>query len=116
MNMARMKRSTTRLRPADYDADVRHLCKHVLHIMSTTTCHEAHSQDETTDALLHGSQFSLLSRLQELLECLKQLLRIDKDWLPHQEGYSMYIRPFAFSSAHTLGISKPSRCKILYSD
>ncbi|DBB04285.1 TPA: hypothetical protein ACH3X1_012782 [Trebouxia sp. C0004] len=48
----------------------------------------------------------------ELLECLKQLLRIDKDWLPHQEGYSMYIRPFAFSSAHTLGISKPSRSTI----
>lgn len=69
MNMARMKRSTTRLRLADYDAD-------------------------------------------ELLECLKQLLRIDKDWLPHQEGYSMYIRPFAFSSAHTLGISKPSRSTI----
>lgn len=22
----------------------------------------------------------------------------------------MYIRPFAFSSAHSLGISKPSRC------
>ena len=47
--------------------------------------------------------------LQELLECLKELLRIDKGWLPDQEGYSMYIRPFAFSSAHSLGITKPSR-------
>lgn len=47
--------------------------------------------------------------LQELLECLKELLRIDKAWLPRQEGYSMYIRPFAFSSAHHLGIVKPSR-------
>ena len=47
--------------------------------------------------------------LQELLECLKELLRIDKSWLPDQEGYSMYIRPFAFSSAHSLGITKPSR-------
>ena len=47
--------------------------------------------------------------VQELLQCLKELLRLDKAWLPHQEGYSMYIRPFAFSSAHTLGISKPGR-------
>ncbi|KAL3141818.1 hypothetical protein ABBQ32_004492 [Trebouxia sp. C0010 RCD-2024] len=66
MNMARMRRSTSRLRLADYDAN-------------------------------------------ELLKCLKELLRLDKAWLPHQEGYSMYIRPFAFSSAHTLGISKPGR-------
>ena len=47
--------------------------------------------------------------VQELLQCLKELLRIDRAWLPKQEGYSMYIRPFAYSSAHTLGISKPSR-------
>ena len=58
--------------------------------------------------LFFTSEFTFCS-LQELLQCLKELLRIDKAWLPRQEGYSMYIRPFAFSSAHSLGISKPSR-------
>lgn len=35
---------------------------------------------------------------QELLACLKQLLLVDASWLPAREGFSIYIRPFAFSS------------------
>ncbi|KAL4419522.1 hypothetical protein ABPG77_005753 [Micractinium sp. CCAP 211/92] len=45
---------------------------------------------------------------QELLECLKQLLLLDRSWLPAQEGYSLYIRPFAFASSGVLGVAKPS--------
>ena len=45
----------------------------------------------------------------ELLECLKELLRTDRGWLPAAEGYSLYVRPFAFSSAHTLGVARPTR-------
>jgi hypothetical protein len=37
-------------------------------------------------------------RLQELLGCLKQLLAVDRSWLPAQEGFSIYIRPFLYSS------------------
>jgi branched-chain amino acid aminotransferase len=29
----------------------------------------------------------------QFLECLKQLVRLDKDWIPNQRGYSLYIRP-----------------------
>lgn len=29
----------------------------------------------------------------ELLECIKELIRVDKEWIPHGEGYSLYIRP-----------------------
>jgi branched-chain amino acid aminotransferase len=29
----------------------------------------------------------------ELLECIKELVRVDKDWIPDGEGYSLYIRP-----------------------
>jgi len=61
MNMARMKRSTTRLRLADYDADVSHLCTHVLHAMpKNVICHVAGSNDETTDDLLLENQLSLI--------------------------------------------------------
>ncbi|KAK9823971.1 hypothetical protein WJX72_006714 [[Myrmecia] bisecta] len=46
---------------------------------------------------------------QELFTCLKELLKLEKRWLPDKEGYSIYIRPFAFSSTHTLGVAAPSR-------
>ncbi|EIE23563.1 branched-chain amino acid aminotransferase II [Coccomyxa subellipsoidea C-169] len=48
----------------------------------------------------------------ELLECLKELLRVDHQWLPEREGYSLYVRPFMFSSAHTLGVGRPTRSTI----
>ncbi|KAI3434631.1 hypothetical protein D9Q98_002698 [Chlorella vulgaris] len=46
---------------------------------------------------------------QELLSCLKQLLLVDRSWLPAREGYSIYVRPFMFSSANALGVAKPAR-------
>jgi branched-chain amino acid aminotransferase len=29
----------------------------------------------------------------ELLECIKELIRVDENWIPDGEGYSLYIRP-----------------------
>ena len=49
---------------------------------------------------------------EELLECLKELLRVERQWLPEREGYSLYIRPFMFSSSHSIGISRPTRSTI----
>ncbi|GAB4819863.1 hypothetical protein N2152v2_006909 [Parachlorella kessleri] len=49
---------------------------------------------------------------QELLECIKELLRVDRAWLPAKEGYSIYIRPFMFSSAHVLGVAKTTRSMV----
>ena len=57
MNMARMKRSTTRLRLADYDADVSHLCK---------TCAACHAKNvichvaDSNDGLWLENQLSLI--------------------------------------------------------
>jgi branched-subunit amino acid aminotransferase/4-amino-4-deoxychorismate lyase len=28
-----------------------------------------------------------------LLECIKELVRLDKDWVPQGKGYSLYLRP-----------------------
>lgn len=33
-----------------------------------------------------------------LLEGLKQLVDIDRDWVPSGEGQSLYIRPFVFAT------------------
>ena len=31
--------------------------------------------------------------MEEFLECMKDLVRIDKDWVPKLDGCSLYIRP-----------------------
>lgn len=30
---------------------------------------------------------------EELLECLKELVRVDKRWIPEEDNCSLYIRP-----------------------
>jgi branched-chain amino acid aminotransferase len=49
---------------------------------------------------------------QELEECVKALLRLDRAWMPDRPGHSMYIRPFMFSTDGALGVS-PSRATTL---
>lgn len=29
----------------------------------------------------------------ELIQCIKRLLRVDQEWVPHHESSSLYIRP-----------------------
>jgi branched-chain amino acid aminotransferase len=46
---------------------------------------------------------------EELLACIRELLRVDAPWLPSREGHSLYLRPFMFSSARALGVAKATR-------
>ncbi len=39
------------------------------------------------------------------MEGLKELLKIDRDWIPQSEGSSLYIRPFIFASGNGLHAS-----------
>lgn len=39
------------------------------------------------------------------LQALKQLLTIDKDWIPKAEGTSLYIRPFMIATEPYLGVA-----------
>jgi branched-chain amino acid aminotransferase len=41
------------------------------------------------------------------IEGMRQLIAIDKDWIPAKDEYSLYIRPFMFSTDCALGV-KPS--------
>lgn len=43
---------------------------------------------------------------EELLGCLRALLRVEAGWMPREPGYSVYVRPFMFSSAGVLGVAK----------
>ncbi|MCC8111119.1 MAG: branched-chain amino acid aminotransferase [Ruminococcus sp.] len=38
------------------------------------------------------------------LECLKELVSVEKDWVPYTDGASLYIRPFTFATDAHLGV------------
>jgi branched-chain amino acid aminotransferase len=40
-----------------------------------------------------------------VMEALKQLILIDRDWIPSEVGTSLYIRPFIIATQSTLGVS-----------
>jgi len=53
-------------------------------------------------------------RVRECMRGARQaLLRLDRPWLPQAPGYSMYIRPVAFSSAGSLGMAPPARTTLM---
>ncbi len=41
------------------------------------------------------------------MEGMKQLIQLDKNWIPNKEDHSLYIRPFMFSSDELIGV-RPS--------
>jgi len=48
-----------------------------------------------------------------LLGAIKQLLLVEKDWVPNGEGTSLYIRPFIFASEAYLGVRPAAEYKLL---
>ena len=48
----------------------------------------------------------------ELLKCIKSLIKVDQAWIPDEEEHSLYIRPFAFSSSYGLGVAKAKRTTV----
>ena len=47
----------------------------------------------------------------ELLKCLAELIRLDKDWVPTGEGYSLYIRPTGISTQALIGVGIGGKAK-----
>lgn len=50
---------------------------------------------------------------EELLKCLKRLVSIDQEWVPHAEGASLYLRPTLIGIDGTLGVAQ-SESALLY--
>lgn len=48
-----------------------------------------------------------------VLECLKELLRLEADWIPDQPGASLYIRPFIFATDEFLGVRASNSYKMM---
>lgn len=44
----------------------------------------------------------------ELLKCIAELVRIDQDWIPSGEGYSLYVRPTVVATHKYLGLAAPT--------
>jgi branched-chain amino acid aminotransferase len=43
------------------------------------------------------------------IRALELLVGTDRDWVPGQEGYSLYLRPFMFATTRALGVQRPSQ-------
>jgi len=48
----------------------------------------------------------------EFLECIMELLRQDKSWIPQGRGYSLYIRPTAISTYPYVGVCPSEQMKL----
>jgi branched-chain amino acid aminotransferase len=40
-----------------------------------------------------------------VMEALRKLIKVDEDWIPAEQGTSLYIRPFVIATQATLGVS-----------
>jgi branched-chain amino acid aminotransferase len=47
------------------------------------------------------------------MEGMKQLVALDKNWIPNKEDHSLYIRPFMFSSDEMIGVRPSESYKFL---
>ena len=62
--------------------------------------------DENFKRLNRSNERLVMPELPEELglQCLKELISVEKDWVPHTEGASLYIRPFIFAVDPFLGV------------
>jgi branched-chain amino acid aminotransferase len=47
------------------------------------------------------------------MEGMRQLVALDKNWIPQQEDHSLYIRPFMFSSDELIGVRPSEKYKFM---
>jgi branched-chain amino acid aminotransferase len=47
------------------------------------------------------------------MDGMRQLIELDRNWIPHKEDHSLYIRPFMFSSDEMLGVRPSENYKFM---
>jgi len=60
----------------------------------------------------HEFLFFPTFQAEEMCECIKELVRLDNDWIPEGDGYSVYIRPTSISTTPVLGVSPAKHVKV----
>jgi len=63
----------------------------------------------------HSNERMCIPQIDEafMLKALKQLVELEKDWIPNEEGTSLYIRPFIISTEPFLGVRPAKRYKFM---
>jgi len=67
------------------------------------------------------NRFNISARRMEMPEIpeeifmdgMKQLVKLDEDWIPNKPDHALYIRPFMFSSDETIGVKASSKYKFM---
>ncbi|MCU0104155.1 hypothetical protein N7603_00575 [Acholeplasma vituli] len=49
----------------------------------------------------------------DFVEAISELVKVDKDWIPTEEGTSLYIRPFMFATDEVLGVHPSNTYKFI---
>ena len=50
---------------------------------------------------------------QEFLDCIKELVKVEKEWVPIGRGFGLYIRPLHIATEPTLGVKEAKSSKLL---
>ena len=48
----------------------------------------------------------------QLLECIKEFLKVEERWIPDKRGYSLYLRPTVIGTQESLGVGPTSRATL----
>jgi branched-chain amino acid aminotransferase len=48
----------------------------------------------------------------QLIECIKKLVKIDERWIPDEKGYSLYIRPNLIGTQEYIGVAPSNKAKL----
>ena len=51
---------------------------------------------------------------EDFIEAVKAIVRVEKDWVPHTFGASLYLRPFIFACDNGLGVHARNIHSVLY--
>ena len=49
----------------------------------------------------------------EMIKCIEEFVKVEKNWIPSQVGQALYLRPFAFSMENTLGVKPASSSRVM---
>lgn len=50
---------------------------------------------------------------EDFVQAISELVKVDKDWIPTEEGTSLYIRPFMFATDEVLGVHPSNTYKFI---
>jgi len=50
---------------------------------------------------------------EKLLDAMKSLIKLEKDWIPQEKGFSLYIRPTLIATDPIIGVNEPTKA-LLY--